>query len=237
MYRTLLIFVFVTLTVFNAHAEEITLTTEDGFELPATLLTPAKSNGAGIILIHQGGSNRGEWVFMHDQLLSAGYVLLSYDIRGMGDAPKVSANGKKVENIYNAPDQAPLDLKAAIRRLKAVPNVDGTRLGIVGASVGGNLAAVGSATMGIKSAVSISGKTEAVQNLAGQKDIKMKSVYYISSMESGGARARWAEEMYNLTDSPREMSISPNENGHGVTILQDMPSLQDQIMRWLERNL
>lgn len=225
------------LFIVNANAAEITVKTEDGFMLPATLKVPEKINGAGIVLIHQGGSNRGEWEFMHDGLLVAGYVILSYDIRGMGGAPKVSSDGKAIENIYNAPNQATLDLEAAILRIKNVSGIDDARIGILGASIGGNLAAVGSAQMGIKTAVAISGKTEAVQNLAGDKDIRMKSVYFISSMESGGARAKWAEEMFNMTEPPREIAISPNEAGHGVTILKDMPFLQDQIISWFKSNL
>lgn len=218
-------------------AKEITLFTEDGFKLAGTVLSPQEKNGAGIILIHQGGSNRGEWLFMHDQLLAEGYVILSYDIRGMGASSSDNGKGKVVENIYNAPDQAPLDLKAAIIRIKKVEGVDHARIGILGASVGGNLAVVGSANMDIKSAVAISGKTEAAQNLAGHKDIKMKSVYYISSMEADGARATWAEEMFNMTEPSREIAISPNKEGHGSAILKDMPFLQDQIVSWFDKNL
>ncbi len=228
---------FVVLAVSQAQSEEITLLTEDQFHLPGTLVEPDAKNGAGIVLIHQGGSNRGEWVFMHEALLNAGYVILSYDVRGMGNAPKMSAEGKEIENIYNAPNQATLDLEAAIERIIMVDGVDKSRVGILGASIGGNLAAVGSAQMNIKSAVSISGKTEAVQNLAGDNDIRMNGVYYISSMESDGARAKWAEEMFNLTDGEREIAITPDESGHGVTILLDRPFLQDQIMNWFKRTL
>tara|TARA_R110002073_G_scaffold272683_3_gene436175 strand:- start:253 stop:966 length:714 start_codon:yes stop_codon:yes gene_type:complete len=237
MDKSLIFFVTFILFFSVGKAEEISLSTEDGFTLPSTLKTPKKDNGAGIILIHQGGSNRGEWEFMHDKLLGAGYVILSYDIRGMGASPDNNGMGKVVENIYNAPDQAPLDLKAAIERIKTVPGIDSARIGILGASVGGNLAVVGSATMDIKTAVSISGKTEAAQNLAGRSDIKMQSVYYISSMEASGARATWAEEMFNMTEPPREIAISPNEEGHGVTILKDIPILQDQIVSWFRKNL
>lgn len=229
--------IFIIMNISLANCEEFILNTEDGFKLPATLLTPQSSNGAGLILIHQGGSDRSEWSFMHDQLLEAGYVLISYDIRGMGASPKDNGAGKTVENIYNSPHQAPLDLKAAITYLEMIPQVDNERIGILGASVGGNLAVVGSATMNIKSAVSISGKTEAVQNLAGTKEISPRSIYYISSMESDGARAKWAEEMYNMTEGPREIAITAEEQGHGVTILHDNPILQGEIIWWFENNL
>ena len=220
-----------------SNGEEITLSTEDGFKLPATVKSPEQGNGAGIILIHQGGSSRGEWEFMHEKLLNNGYVILSYDIRGMGAAPKNNGMGKAVENIYNAPDQAPLDLKAAIKYLENMQSVDNARIGILGASVGGNLAVVGAATMNIKTTVSISGKTEAALNLAGSSDIQMRSTYYISSMESDGARAGWAEERFKRTEGPREIAITANDQGHGVTILHDSPVLQGQILSWFKANL
>ena len=138
--------IFLIMNISLANCEEFILNTEDGFKLPATLLTPQSSNGAGLILIHQGGSDRSEWTFMHDQLLEAGYVLISYDIRGIGASPMDNGAGKTVENIYNSPHQAPLDLKAAITYLEMIPQVNNERIGILGASVGGNLAVVGSAT-------------------------------------------------------------------------------------------
>lgn len=237
MRRILYSIIILTLSFTYSSGEEITLLTEDDFKLPATVKSPSDANGAGIILIHQGGSNRGEWEFMHDKLLEDGYVILSYDIRGMGASPKNNEMGKAVDNIYNAADQAPLDLKAAIKYLEDMSSVENDRIGILGASVGGNLAVVGAATMNVKTTVSISGKTEAVLNLAGSPDIQMRSTYYISSMESDGARAAWAQEMFNRTDGPREIAISPNENGHGVTILHDSPVLQSQILTWFKTNL
>ena len=222
----------------NGYAEEISLNTEDGFLLPATLKgVEGEDARPAVILIHQGGSDRSEWEFMHEALIAEDYVILSYDIRGMGASPKDNGQGKVAENIYNATDQATIDLKAAITLLEGMEEVDNARIGILGASVGGNLAVVGAATMNIKSAVAISGKTDAVHNLAGNSDIKMKSTYYISSMESDGARAVWAEEMFNMTASPREIAISPNEQGHGVTILQDMPILQEQVISWFKKTL
>ena len=233
----LISFISIISFTFTASSKEISLETSDGFNLLSTFLTPNKGNGAGLILIHQGGSDRSEWAFMHSKLLDAGYVILSYDIRGMGASPQESANGKVIENIYNAPNQASLDLKATLNYLENIVAVDNERIGILGASIGGNLAVVGSATMKIKSAVSISSKTEAVQNLAGFKDIKPKSIYYISSMERVGARAKGAEEMYNMTDGPRDIAVAAEDHGHGVTILHDNPVLQDEILRWFHNNL
>lgn len=233
-FVTSIIILFVAFTV-STFADEITITTEDGFKLSGTLLKPSQPNGAGIVLIHQGGSDRTEWTFMHDRLLGAGYTLISYDVRGMGASPKTSETGKGIENIYNAPNQATLDLKAATLHLKAVSGID--RIGILGASIGGNLAVVGASTMDIKASVAISGKTEAVQNLAGIKDIKPQGVYYISSMESNGARAEWAQEMFNMTASPREIAVTAEEQGHGVTILHDNPVLQDTIVEWFMKYL
>ncbi len=236
--KYLLAMVIFTVSLLNAHSEEFTLNTEDGFALAATLLTPAdKGPNPAVILIHQGGSNRSEWLFFHEQLLSQDYVILSYDIRGMGASPKESNAGKTVDNIYNAPDQATLDLKAAITLLEAREDVDKNRIAIIGASVGGNLAVVGAGIMNIKTAVAMSGKTDAVLNLAGDKNMPLHSTYYISSMESNGERTGWAREMYDMTEGRRKISIIDDSMGHGVSIFKDAPELKDKIIQWLKETL
>ena len=230
--------VLLMVSLSNVQSEEFTLNTEDGFALAATLLTPADIGpNPAVILIHQGGSNRSEWSFFHEQILSEGYVLLSYDIRGMGASPKEASTGKTVANIYNAPDQATLDLEAAITLLETREDVDSDRIAIVGASVGGNLAVVGAGTMNIKTAVAISGKTDAVLNLAGDKNMPLHSTYYISSMESDGARTGWAREMYDMTEGRRKISIIDDSLRHGVSIFKDAPELKDKIIQWLRETL
>ena len=216
-------------------AKPIKLVTTDGVILHGQYSTPRKltDKHPAVILIHQGGSDHSEWNFMLPSLLSKNYVVLAYDVRGHGQSDKVANMGQ----LFNDPTLAPKGLAAAIKYLKAKKQVDGTRIAVVGASIGGNLAAVGIANMGVKTAVCISGKTAAVFNLEGKKKLALHSIYYISSNENRGLRAEWAQELHKLTKEPHKITIVKSSEGHGVEIFKDEPNVEYQVLQWLEETL
>lgn len=216
--------------------EPLTLKTSDNVNVSANLYKPLAQKGKrpGLILIHQGGSSKEEWKPFLADLIGAEYVVLAYDVRGHGESDKVESLGQ----LFNDPELAPKDLDAAIDYLQKRKDVDSKRIGIIGASIGGNLSAMASSEKAIKSAVSISSKTSAVYNLSGKKELKMKSVFYISSDgDQGGKRADWAKELYDLTDEPRKISIVESSSKHGVNALKDSESIMDEILLWFEETL
>lgn len=220
----------------NFVTHRVTLKTSDGFHIAATLTLPAKKETPmpGVILIHQGGSNRGEWAPYTPKFVSAGYVVLAYDVRGHGQSDKV----KDIFALFDDPNQAPRDLQAAIAYLRHRPEVDSSRIAVVGASIGANLACVASTKMGIKTAVALSGKTSAVYHLADAKKLKLKSVFYIASAgDQQGKRAAWAKELYDQTAKPRKIRIVENSSAHGVHIFGDAPAVVDEIIAWLKATL
>ncbi len=219
-----------------AKASNITLTTTDAVSIQATLSVPQdhKSKAAAIILIHQGGSNRQEWNTLIPELLDQGYIVLAYDVRGHGESDPVDS----IRKLFNDPNLAPLDLQSAIEFLQNFTEVDAERLAVIGASIGANLAAMASSEMSIKTAVSISGKTSAVYNLAGKTNLTMKSVFFISSAgDQNGKRAAWAEELFNQTSEPHRLEIARNSRRHGVGIFADQPELIPMILEWLQDTL
>lgn len=216
--------------------KSITLLTEDGVAISAGFAVPADTAGKypALILIHQGGSDRSEWDSFLPKLLKENYAVLAYDVRGHGQSGKVD----DIYALFDDPDLAPKDLAAAIQYLKSVAEVDSNRIGVVGASIGANLACVASSRMGIKTAVAISGKTQAVYNLAGSKKLNLKSVFYIASAgDQNGKRAQWAGELFRMTADPKQIEIVQNSHAHGVSIFKDSPDLQEKILAWLKATL
>jgi dipeptidyl aminopeptidase/acylaminoacyl peptidase len=223
------------ITTFSAQAESVKIMTSDEVNIHGELSVPkllGKSHAA-VILIHQGGSDHTEWNFIVADLLKLNYVVFAYDVRGHGKSDKVT----DLYALYNDPKLAPQDLKAVIKYLKSRDYIDESRIAVVGASIGANLANVGIAKLGIKSAVAISGKTSAVKNLIGSEYPVMQSVFYISSNESNGKRAEWAKELFNMTNAPHKVSIIADSQSHGVSIFKDQPEVLTEILEWLQETL
>jgi len=58
-----------------------------------------------------------------------------------------------------------------------------------------------------------------------------------SELEQGGQRAVWAAELYEMTGEPRQLEIVAGSSGHGVSVFDDDPALQQQVLDWLLRTL
>ena len=107
----------------------------DGFGLRGFLHQPeGAGKRPGIVLCHGfGGSCRGAG---HPELAKAleqaGYVVLRFDFRGCGQS-----EGRRGDVIV---DEEIADLRNAIDFLMTQPSVDGTRIGVIGASLGGSVA-------------------------------------------------------------------------------------------------
>lgn len=225
-----------------AAPEEVSFRTIDGIDISATLSEPPGKPRPfpAVIFIHQGGSSKSEWTRqkLFSDVVSAGMIALAYDVRGHG-----SSGGKAdFATLFDDPLQAPFDLVAAIRFLIGTGKADEHRIAVVGASIGSNLAvmAIGRADLPVKTAVAISGKTSAVHNLAGipRDMLSFRSVFYVASAgEQNGLRAKWAQELFDQTASPRKIEIIENSDEHGVSIFKDDPDLANRIMTWLEATL
>ena len=175
--------------------------------------------------------------------LEEGNAVLAYDIRLHGKSGKDGEFG----DLYNNPKRAPLDLDAALNFIiKTEDHINFKRVGIIGASIGANLAAafaskkytIDDFKYRINAVVVLSAKTSAAQNLSGQtKPIIPNNAFYIASKdEQSGKRALWAKELFDKTTGKRKIVI-PSGKKHGSYILREHPKLQDEIVKWLHKTL
>jgi dienelactone hydrolase len=220
---------------------EIIITTKDSIKISAfykykkaqLALMPA------IILIHQGGSSKEEWRALPivNKLIEEGYAVLAYDVRQHGASGK--DKGTRY-NLFNNPNRAPLDLLAVMAFLKKEKNINYNRIGILGASIGANLACAASASdkYTVKSIVSLSAKTDAAQNLSGSKEtIHPKKAFYIASKgDQKGLRVQWAKELYNLTTGKKQIKIVEGDK-HGSFMIKAQPFLEKNIIEWFKKTL
>jgi len=111
--------------------EEITLKTLDNFNIKGSYYEA--NSDKSVILLHQLNNDRNSWNDFALELKEAGYNVLTIDLRGHGESTGDWNN-------FNAQDfqNMVLDIKEADNLLRQKhPN---TKLGIVGASIGANLA-------------------------------------------------------------------------------------------------
>lgn len=124
-------------------AEPVTFDAAPGVRLSGTLTLPHRHGpfAAAILLTGSGQNDRDETVADHkpmlvlaDALTRAGYAVLRYDKRGAG----------KSTGNFDAATMADLtaDAAKALAYLRSRPDIDRTRIGLIGHSEGGTIATV-----------------------------------------------------------------------------------------------
>jgi uncharacterized protein len=108
--------------------EDLTLKTVEGFDLKGWYL-PSR-NGAAIIVLHGYGGNRLEMLGRAEMLARRGYGVLLYDERASGES-----GGARTYGWLDAQD-VPL----ALNYLQNKAKIDPRRVGILGFSIGGQIA-------------------------------------------------------------------------------------------------
>ncbi len=114
------------------HAEDRTLCAEDGSRLRAWLVAPPPDAathrpGPAVVLTHGWGSHGGDLLPVVPPLLAAGLTVLLLDVRGHGRSDTVE---------FMSMPRFAADIEVALDELRADPNIDPDRLGLVGHSVG-----------------------------------------------------------------------------------------------------
>lgn len=114
--------------------DEVTFEGGDGLKLAGWFSPP--QNGATVILLHGYGGNRTAMIWHARQLTAAGYGVLMYDERASGES-----EGKY--RSYGWED--PRDVGGAVVYLASRAEAGGTGIGILGCSMGGQIALQGAA--------------------------------------------------------------------------------------------
>jgi pimeloyl-ACP methyl ester carboxylesterase len=108
--------------------EDLMLKTVDGFDLQGWYLPT--QNGAAIILLHGYGGNRLEMLNRAELLARNGYGVLLYDERGSGES-----GGTRTFGWLDAQD-----VSLALDYLENKAEIDPQRVGVLGFSIGGQIA-------------------------------------------------------------------------------------------------
>jgi pimeloyl-ACP methyl ester carboxylesterase len=109
--------------------ENVTLTTNDDLKLSGWYI-PSK-NGAAVIALHAYNGDRSGTIYHADLLADHGYGVLMIDLR---------AHGQSEGELFPLGWDADRDVYAALDYLQSRPGVDPERIGVLGLSIGAEVA-------------------------------------------------------------------------------------------------
>lgn len=223
MRNALAVMLALTAPAAAAPPRAVKIKTADGWTLAALYRPPAKGKPVAV-LIHGVAAGKGEWTAFSDELAAQGYGTLAFDLRGHGesvDGPK----GRRTYESFRTEDfaAAQADLTAALRFLKG-KRLPAKRIGVIGGSLGANLAAhaesaawavllsPGADYMGVHLPEDWTGRRVLAAASPGDQ-------YAFRTCLSLAARA----------DGP---AFLRGQNGHGAQLLKD-EGFREKLLEWL----
>lgn len=220
---------------------DFTLTTGDGVHVAATYRDSGAAASGGLVLLHMMNHTRADWRDFSALAAKENFCSVAIDLRGHGESTQ-GPGGKKLDwhQFKDVEFQGMIrDVEAAYGYLIKEKNVDPGRIGIVGASIGANLA--------VKFAAAHPGAVRAVVLLSPGRDYRSvkidadvnrfagKMFFYASrgdrySFDSCAALAAAAK------DRAVGRTLDQGE-AHGTDILTARPAAGAEIVAWLKQNI
>ncbi len=162
--------------------------------------------------------------------------MLAPDLRGFGESTVIVRDGKDEGYTLESLDDMVLDVAAAIEYLKTRSEVNAKQIGVVGASVGANLAYVASGAFPeVMAAVSMSPNADPQGGVLlgwNVPNFSPSAVLFMSDRaEAGGARA-----LAQTVAEPVDVIVYEGASAHGIQLLPN-PQVKPDMRGWLTANL
>lgn len=193
----------------------------------------ADAPGPAVLLLHQCNADKDSWAPLAGALAAAGVHVLAFDFRGFG--------GSRSELVGDFAEQAKEhwpafgdDVDRAVELLRGMPDVDASRLGVMGASCGGSQAlllalrdpevkAVGF----LSSSLPRLGDVDVAQFEAN----RALPVLAIAAEKDEGTYERM-QELFAKSADARTKLVLYKGGLHGVPLFEHDPGLVPSIVAW-----
>jgi dienelactone hydrolase len=214
---------------------EVSFQTEDGWTIYGNLRVPQgiAEKVPAVVLLHTSLSDRYVYHDLEIALAKKGLAVLNIDWRGKG---KSTGKGRYSELSEDEHGKGPLDVLAAINFLASQPDIDATRIGILGAALG-TKHAMGAAVdePRIKTAVMLTGYYPTEREKTYLIAQKMPVLYIITSNVEPFAQE--VTELYNLTKQGGSELLVYEGGGIGYQFFRLDNTLVPRIARWMKEKL
>ncbi|MBV7338683.1 alpha/beta fold hydrolase [Chloroflexi bacterium TSY] len=208
--------------------QQVQFKTADDIELAATYYIPNEADGLmpAVLLVHMAYSNRKKWNPFAQLAQEAGYAVLTFDLRGHG-----KSGGPK--HVFD--EAMDLDVDAALTWLSMQPEIDLTRIGLIGASVGASLALRGAVNHPeIRSVALLSPGMQ-----LWQISLKSQMAHYgvrsalIVASEEDEYPARSSQTLVDEAKGYTELVVYPGK-AHGTDLFASQEDLSTLLLDWLD---
>lgn len=216
--------------------EEVTVLTTDGWRLGADMHRPiiTSSPQPAVVLMHSGRSDRTVFDRLANLLARAGLVALAIDWRGRGTSTNL---GRFVDFTAEQQADVRLDVSAAFDFLAERPEVDPSRLGVLGVAHGAGFAANGA--IGDPRTKALAMMTAIHRPDDPQRKVlasgTLSGLFVISSRSSTSALS--LREMYDVTSGQHTRLIVYPEGVLGYQMFDLHPELEPAIASWFSEVL
>jgi len=214
----------------SASTMNVNLTTSDAINLKATYYPPKDSTvrADALLLLHEAYSDSKSWDSFAQAAQERGYTVLALDLRGHGQSGGEKIFDSTMDN----------DVDAALAWLKASPAVNSDRIGIVGASLGANLALRGGARYPeIKSVILLSPgmllwKIDIAKAIV---DYGPRPLLLVASKEDAYP-AGTVQTLNEQALGYHQLQIYPGAE-HGTKMMMPQPDLTPLMLDWLQKTI
>jgi len=217
----------------EARDQRVSFRTADGVTIAATWSEPSSRPGPAVILVHMLGRSRKDWEEFASRLADSGIGALAIDLRGHGDSSQSAAGDGPADHSVLV-----RDIEAARRYLATRSDVQPSRIGLAGASMGANLVALqGAADAGVASVALLSPSLDyrGLRIEAAVRKYGSRPMLLVVSDEDAYAR-RTAEDLKKAGGGVREL-LTLSGAGHGTNMLGRAPDLAPALVAWFQRTL
>jgi dienelactone hydrolase len=207
----------------------------EGWELVGDLRLPSDTGPVpAVLMLNQAAGDRTAYADLAQFLARRGVASLSFDLRGHGESVNlgrfVPGEHERDPLIWNAEG----DVQTAIRYLRADARIDGSRLGIVGASYSGEEMAEAGRLYGYAQAyVALSPGSFSEESIRGIDSSGVDWLFVVSRDE------RYLREITAAVQAESrtvELLILPGTQ-HGARILAAHADMPERIAVWLAQRL
>jgi pimeloyl-ACP methyl ester carboxylesterase len=222
-----------------AAGKESRYLTEDGVEIVGSTWIPDQGQAPCVILLHMLGKTRSDWNNVAQNLANKGYAVVSIDLRGHGESTK---QGDTVIDVLEFDEDdfqnMALDVEAVIKNLRENAHVDGSKIAIMGASIGANVALqAAAADPQIPTVVLLSpGKSyRGVRTDTALLDFGKRPIL-IAASEEDEYSANSSRYLKELAQGYSKL-LMYKMIGHGTEMFKAPTDLEEEIITWFDSYL